>query len=173
MAEEIASGDNPLDKMKKCAECCSDIPDEAEVCYACGRRLVGKPCPECAELSKMAAKKCAYCGHNFAREEKIAVVELFSAKAAFLPTVLLRGRLIPQEIHLSPEKIVIKTWGLFWLSHTDEDIPWEKIAGYHYRSGWFWDGIEIQTRGQKANSIGCLPKSSGRRIKEILEQMKE
>ena len=159
--------------MKPCPECCADMPDQAEVCHACGRRIIGKQCPECAELSKTAARKCQYCGHDFAREEKIAVIEPYSAKASFLPTLLLRGRLIPQEIHLSPEKIVIKTWGFFWLSHTDEDIPWEKIAGYHYHSGWFWDSIEIQTRGQKANSIGCLPKSCSRTIKETLERMKE
>jgi hypothetical protein len=149
------------------------MPDQAEVCHACGRRIIGKPCPECAELVKTAARRCQYCGHDFAREEKIAILEPYSAKASLLPTVLLRARLIPQEIHLSPEKIVIKTWGVFWLSHTDEDIPWEKIAGYHYHSGLLWDSIEIQTRGQKANSIGCLGKSSGRRIKETLEQMKE
>lgn len=101
------------------------------------------------------------------------MIEPYRAKASFLPTLLFRGRLIPQEIHLSAEKIVIKTWGILWLSHTDEDIPWEKIAGYHYHSGWFWDRIEIQTRGQQANSIGCLPKSGSRRIKEILERMKE
>ena len=101
------------------------------------------------------------------------MVEPFSAKAALFPTLLLRGRLIPQEIQLSSEKIVIKSWGFLWLSHTDEDIPWEKIAGYHYHSGWFWDGIEIQTRGQKANTIQSLPKRSGQRIKAILEQMKE
>lgn len=86
---------------------------------------------------------------------------------------MIRGRLIPQEMHLSSEKIVIQTWGFFWLSRTDEDIPWEKIAGYHYHSGLFWDSVEIQTRGQKANTIGCLPKSSGRTVKEILERMKE
>ena len=159
--------------MKPCPECCSEVPDAAEVCSACGRRIVGKACPECAELSRSAAKKCASCGHSFAREQKIAVVEPFSAKAALFPTIILRGRLIPQEIQLSAEKIVIKSWGFFWLSHTDEDIPWEKIAGYHYHSGWFWDGIEIQTRGQKANTIRCLPKTSGQRIKGILEQMKE
>jgi hypothetical protein len=121
----------------------------------------------------MEARKCRFCGHDFARQEKIAVIEPYSARASLLPTFFLRGRLIPQEIHLSPEKIVIKTWGLFWLSHTDEDIPWEKIAGYHYHSGWFWDKIEIQTRGQKANSIGGLPKSHSRRIKGMLEEMKE
>jgi hypothetical protein len=124
-------------------------------------------------VSKPAAKRCAACGHNFARGEKIAVVEAFTAKAALLPTILWRGRFIPQEIQLGTEKIVIRTWGILWLSHTDEDIPWEKIAGYHYHSGWFWDGIEIQTRGQKANTIQCLPKTSGQRIKAILDQMKE
>lgn len=76
-------------------------------------------------------------------------------------------------MHVSPEKIVIKTWGIFRLSHTDEELPWEKIAGYHYHSGWFWDSIEIQTRGQKANSIRWLSKASGQRIKAVLEQMKE
>ena len=159
--------------MKNCPECFSEMPDQAEVCHACGRRIVGKPCPDCAELSKTEARKCRYCGHDFAREEKIAVIEPYSAKASFLPTFLLRGRLIPQEIHLTSEKIVIKTWGFFWLSHTDEEIPWEKIAGYHYHSGWFWDAIEIQTRGQKSNSISCLPKPSGLKIKETLERMKE
>ena len=159
--------------MKTCPECCSDIPDQAEVCRACGRRVVGKSCPECAELSKYAAKKCCHCGHDFARQAKIAVIEPFGTKAAFLPTVLFRYRFIPQEIAVSSDKIVIKTWGFFWLSHTDEDIPWEKVAGFHYHSGWFWDSIEIQTRGQKANTIGGLPKSSGRRIKEILERMKQ
>jgi hypothetical protein len=149
------------------------MPETAEVCRACGRRIVGKVCPECAEVSKSVAKKCSFCGHSFAREAKIAIIEPFSAKAELLPTFFLRGRFIPQEIGLSIDKIVIKTWGFFWLSHTDEEIPWEKIAGYHYHSGWFWDSIEIQTRGQKANTIQGLPKDSAQRIKVILEQMKE
>jgi hypothetical protein len=159
--------------MKTCPECCSEVPEAAEVCRTCGRRIVGKACPECAELSKSLAKKCASCGHSFAREAKIAIIEPFSAKAELLPTFFLRGRFIPQEIALSIDKIVIKTWGFFWLSHTDEEIPWEKIAGYHYHSGWFWDSIEIQTRGQKANTIQGLPKDGAHRIKTILEQMKE
>ena len=94
-------------------------------------------------------------------------------RADLLPTFLLRGRLIPQRIHLTPQKVMIQTWGFLGLSRTDEDIPWEKIAGFHYHSGWFWDSVEIQTRGQKANSIGCLPKAQGMRVKEILEKMKE
>ncbi|MCB1062933.1 MAG: zinc ribbon domain-containing protein [Verrucomicrobiae bacterium] len=159
--------------MKTCPECCSQMPDEAQVCHACGRRVTGKACPDCDEISKPTAKKCRYCGHDFARSEKLAVIEAFQASASLLPTFILRARFIPQQIHLNSEKIVIRTYGFFWLSHTDDDIPWEKIAGYHYRSGFFWDAIEIQTRGQKANSIGCLSKSVGRKIKTTLERMKE
>ena len=134
---------------------------------------MGKECPECCEVSKETAKRCAYCGHNFERKEKIAKIEPFSAKASLLATLFLRMRLIPQEIFLTPEKIVIQTWGFFWLSRSDEDIPWEKIAGYHYHAGWFWDSLEIQTRDQTANRIRCLQKPDGLRIQEILEQMKE
>lgn len=72
-----------------------------------------------------------------------------------------------------PEKTLIQTHGAFWLSRTDEEIPWEKIAGYHCHSGWFWDSVEIQTRGQRANTMTCLPKDKGVRIKGILERMKE
>ena len=104
------------------------MADQAEVCHACGRQIVGKQCPQCAEVAKSAARKCRYRGHDFGREEKIAVIEPYSAKASLLPTLVLRGRLIPQEIHLSPEKILIKTWGLFWLSHTDEEMPWEPVS---------------------------------------------
>lgn len=159
--------------MKNCPECLSELADEAQACRFCGRRVSGKTCPDCAELARFEATKCPHCGHNFARQERIATVEPFSAKAALLPTILMRGRLIPQEIHLTPEKILIQTYGFFWLSRTDEDIPWEKIAGYHYHSGWFWDNVEIQTRGQKANHMTCLPKSQGLKIKQILERMKE
>lgn len=159
--------------MASCFECLSEVPEGAQVCRACGRRIIGKQCPQCAELSRTVARKCQHCGHSFARDERIAEIEDYTAEAALLATILLRGRLIPQKIHLSAEKIVIQTWGFLWLSRTDEDIPWEKIAGYHYHSGFFWDRVEIQTRGQRANVIGGLPKHCGVRVKEILEGMKE
>lgn len=124
-------------------------------------------------MADAEATKCPHCSHSFARQARIAAVEPFSARAALFGTIFLRGRFIPQEIHLTPEKILIQTHGFFWLSRTDEEIPWEKIAGYHYHSGWFWDSVEIQTRGQKANEMGCLPKAEGKRVKEVLERMKE
>ena len=43
----------------------------------------------------------------------------------------------------------------------------------YYHAGWFWDAVEIQTRGRKANWIGCLPRTSGARVRELLERMKE
>ena len=159
--------------MKQCPECLSEVVDGAKVCCHCAKRIEGKRCPDCAEMAASEAVKCPCCGHSFARRERIAKVEPFSAKADLLPTIFQRGRLIPQEIHLTQEKILIQTYGLFWLSRTDEEIPWEKIAGYHYHSGWFWDSVEIQTRGQKANTMTCLPKDQGIKIKEILERMKE
>jgi Double zinc ribbon len=159
--------------MGNCFECLSEVPEGAQVCHACGRRIIGKQCPQCAELSRGVARKCQHCGHSFARDERISAIEAYTAEASLLATIFLRGRLIPQKIHLSAEKIVIQTWGMFWLSRTDEDIPWEKIAGYHYHSGLFWDRVEIQTRGQKSNVIGGLPKGSSTVIKEILELMKE
>lgn len=159
--------------MAACFECLSEVPDGAQVCHVCGRRIIGKQCPDCAELARTVARKCPHCGHSFARDERVASIEEYTAEASLVATLLLRGRLIPQKIHLSAEKIVIQTWGMFWLSRTDEDIPWEKIAGYHFHSGFFWDRVEIQTRGQKSNVIGGLPKGSGAVIKEIFELMKE
>jgi hypothetical protein len=159
--------------MKLCPECQTEVPPAAAVCAHCTRRIVGKRCPECAEMAAPEASKCPFCSHNFARHERIATVESLSVTAALLPTIFLRGRFIPQEMHLTPEKILIQTHGFFWLSRTDEEIPWEKIAGYHYHSGWFWDSVEIQTRGQKANQMTCLPKDQGQKIKETLERMKE
>jgi hypothetical protein len=159
--------------MNDCPHCLTALKPGANVCAACGLIARGKACPDCAEVVRAAAHKCRYCGHSFAREARIADFEQFSARADLLATLLIRGRLIPQQIHLSPEKITIQSWGLFGLSRTDEDIPWEKIAGFHYHAGWFWDAVEIQTRGQRANWIGCLRKAEGARVKELLEQMKE
>lgn len=159
--------------MKTCPECCSEVPDHAAVCSACGRQIVGQTCPECSETVKAEARKCRYCGHSFARATKVAAIEAFSVQAARLPTFVFRGRLIPQRIHLDAEKIRIQTWGFLGLSRTDEDIPWEKVAGFHYHSGWFWDQVEIQTRGQKANAMAGLPKDQGTRIRDTLERMKE
>ena len=129
--------------------------------------------PSVVKFRKSLQKGAPIAATTLSARRRLPNIEPFSAKASLLATLFLRMRLIPQEIFLTPEKIVIQTWGFFWLSRSDEDIPWEKIAGYHYHAGWFWDSLEIQTRGQTANRIRCLQKPDGLRIKEILEQMKE
>ena len=157
----------------RCPECAAEVSDEAAVCPQCSRQIVGKPCPECAETVKLLAKRCRYCGHNFARDEKLASIQAYDVRASFLGTFLQRGRFIPERIVLTAEKVTIQSWGFLGMTRTDEEIPWEKIAGFHYHSGWFWDRVEIQTRGQHANSIGCLPKDEGARVKATLELMRE
>ena len=51
--------------MKTCPECCSEIPEQAEVCQACGRRIVGKQRPECAELSRRRLGNVSIAGARF------------------------------------------------------------------------------------------------------------
>jgi len=155
-----------------CPECRSDIPDDAEVCKHCSQRIKGIKCPECLVFCKEGAKKCASCGHDFERDEARLNFEPFSARASFLATILLRFRLLREKIDLTPSKIAITTYGYFYLTTTVEEIPWEKIAGYHFHSGLFWDSVIIQTRGQSANIMRCLKRVDSRKIKEILEKMK-
>ncbi len=156
--------------MKKCTECTSEIPEEAEVCRFCGERVEGKPCPDCGSRCPEEARKCRWCGFQF---EKAAALhfEPFRVDASLLPTVLQRGRFIPQSIELTREKIVISTPGVFRLSQRDEEIPWEKVAGFDYRSGLIWDVVRIETRGQSSAIIPCLNKSDGRKIREVLRQL--
>ena len=158
--------------MKTCPKCVADIPDGAEVCHSCGNRVVGKPCPDCAELARHAANQCPHCGHSFAREQKIATVEAYTAKAAQLPTLLLRGRLIPQEIHLSSEKIVIQTWGLFWLSRTTKRSRGRRSPAITTTQDCSGTASRSRRAGRRRTDIGCLPKASGLKVKEILERMK-
>ena len=93
--------------MTDCPHCLTALKPGASVCPACGLIARGKVCPDCAEVVRAAAHKCRYCGHSFAREARIADFEQFSPRADQLASLLIRGRLIPQQIHLSPEKITI------------------------------------------------------------------
>ncbi len=90
-----------------------------------------------------------------------------------LPTLLQRGRFLPQTIHLSEEKIIVSTPGPFHLSEKDEEIPWHKVAGFDYVSGIFWDKVRIETRGQSSTELPCLSKSDGKRIREVLQQLEQ
>lgn len=97
--------------------------------------------------------------------------EPFRVTAELLPTFLHRGRLRPQVLTLTREKILVRTPGLFNLSRSDEEIPWGKVAGFDYHSGIFWDRVTIETRGQRSSTVPCLAKSDGERIRRVLRQL--
>jgi len=97
--------------------------------------------------------------------------EPFHVTGERVATLLLRGRLRPQVLRLTREKIQIRTPGIFNLSVREEEIPWGKVAGFDYHSGIFWDRVTIETRGQKSSTVPCLAKEDGERIREVLRQL--
>jgi hypothetical protein len=159
--------------MKTCPECQSDIPDEAAVCRHCGRRVVGKICPDCCSRCSDEAKKCNCCGYGFDSKANQIDVEPFAVIAKLLPTFLMRQRLLCQRLDVDQDKITISTPGYFSLYTHGEEIPWQKVAGFDYRKGIFWDAISIETRGQKASNMTCLAKADGHRIRDVLRKLKQ
>lgn len=158
--------------MKNCPDCLSDIPDAATFCRYCGERVEGKPCPQCGARNWPEAAVCRWCGHRYGgARRRVQAFEPFEVTAALLPTILQRGRLLPQTISLNAEKIVISTPGPFNLSRKEEEIPWNKVAGFDYRSGILWDQVTIETRGQSSSRMTCLAKADGQRIRQVLQEL--
>ncbi len=156
---------------KNCPECLSVIAQEATVCPACTQRIVGKPCPDCLALSPSAAKICRHCQHKFKELARQASFSAFQVKADMLATLLLRGSFFPQKAVFNSEKILITSYAFFGLTSHDEEIPWEKVAGFTHRSGLIWDYVSIETRGQSAAVISCLDKKNAARIRNVLQML--
>jgi ribosomal protein L40E len=158
--------------MKSCPDCLSDIPDAATFCRYCGERVEGKPCAGCGARNWREASLCRWCGQRFeAAPAGVQAFAPFVVTAQLLPTVLQRGRFLPQTISLTQEKIVISTPGPFNLTRKEEEIPWRKVAGFDYRSGIFWDQVTIETRGQSSSRMMCLAKADGARIRDVLQTL--
>lgn len=159
--------------MKTCPDCLSEIPAAAVVCAHCGERVEGKPCSACGARNWEQASLCRWCRQPFdaPRTTSVKAFEPFSVTAQPVPTLLQRGRFLPQTISLTQEKIVVSTPGPFNLSRKEEEIPWRKVAGFDYHSGIFWDQVTIETRGQSSSRIMCLAKADGARIRDVLRTL--
>lgn len=157
--------------MKNCPDCLSEIPDAATFCRFCGERVEGRQCPGCGTRNWPDAALCRWCGHRFAKHHAQVDFDSFAVTARLLPTILQRGRFLPQTIELTQEKIVVHTPGPFNLSQKEEEIPWRKVAGFDYKSGIFWDQVTIETRGQSSTKMPCLAKSDGKRIRQVLQDL--
>lgn len=158
--------------LQNCPECKSAIPKDAFVCPVCTQRIQGTRCPDCLAFSPEGVKVCRYCQHKF----KADVVEMnnfrpFQVKAEAMATLLLNHSFFPQKAQFFNDKIIITSYGFLGLSSHDEEIPWEKVAGFTHRSGIFWDAIAIETRGQSATSISCLKKDDALKIRNVLQAM--
>lgn len=158
--------------MKACPDCLSEIPDAAVFCRFCGERVEGKACLQCGARNWPDAAVCRWCGHRYGgNRPRLQQFEPFEVTAGRLPTFLQRGRFLPQTMSVTPEKILISTPGPFNLSRKEEEIPWNKVAGFDYRSGIFWDQVTIETRGQSSSKVTCLAKADGQRIRQVLQEL--
>jgi len=157
--------------MKTCPDCLSEIPEAATFCRYCGERVEGEQCSACGVRNWSEATLCRWCGHRFEKHRAEVDFEPFATSGQLLPTILQRGRFLPQTIELTQEKILVRTPGMFNLSQQEEEIPWRKVAGFDYKSGIFWDQVTIETRGQSSTNVPCLPKSDGRRIRKVLQDL--
>lgn len=159
--------------MKNCPLCVAEIPDEAAICPNCRERIVGTQCPDCLTLCPEGARKCRWCNFAFKPKSPTFSIKPFKISAQFLPTLLIRGRFLCQTLRIEPDKLIISTPGLFGLSRHEEELPWNKVAGFDYRSGIVWDLVRVETRGQKSSEVSCLSKSDGKKIREVLRKIKE
>ena len=158
---------------KKCFECKGVIPKDASVCRHCGQRIVGVPCPDCASICKPEAKVCQWCGRKIKKRYNLKISEPIEVQSSFFGTLLTKFSLFPQECVFSDEKLLVRTFGFLALTKHEEEIPWEKVAGFQHKNGILWDTIWIETRGQSSACITALNKSDSMRMKVILQRLEK
>lgn len=160
--------------MINCPHCKSEISEEAAVCRHCTHRVKGVVCPDCLSVCHSKASVCKWCNKRLLTEEKKTPISTgFEITSELLPTLLSELKFTPQKAVFSKEKIIITTHALFGLTKRDEEILWEKVAGFSHRSGIFWDTIVIETRGQTGGSIRCLSKANSAKIRKTLQALEK
>lgn len=156
---------------KQCNACLSVIPAGACVCKMCGTRIEGIQCDACLMMCPEDARVCCHCGAAFKREASgLAGIAPTTIVSDSLAALIIEFSIHPQRIKIDCEKILITSYSLFGLVENNEEIPWEKVAGFFHRSGLIWDSIKIETRGQTSAVIGCLSKRNARKLKFFLGQ---
>ena len=158
---------------KRCPECLSAIYKEAAVCKFCGERIEGIRCLNCASICKPEAKVCKWCGKVLPKSGGFKLTKEIEIKATFWGSLLSRGSFHPQRAVFTKDKIIMSTYGFLALTRNDEEILWEKVAGFQHKNGIIWDTIWIETRGQTMASIWGLRRSDAIRIKAIFQKLEK
>ena len=158
---------------KRCFECLSIIPKQANVCRYCGSRVEGVECPDCKSISRHEAIVCKFCGKSFKKKQGVRLIKPMEIESTFWGTLLTRVSFLPQRVIFSRDKIIVSTPGFFGLTRNDEEILWEKVAGFQHKDGIVWDTIWIETRGQTAASVWGLKKGDALKIKDLLQRLEK
>ncbi len=158
---------------KICIDCKSDIPKDALVCRNCGNRIEGIKCPVCSSYCKSDAKVCRWCGGKLQKKAGLELAKPVKIQTNFWGTLISRFSFLPQKAYFSSEKIIISTPGFLGLTQSNEEILWEKIAGFQHKDGIVWDTIWIETRGQSSARISGLLKADASKIKGILQKLEK
>ena len=160
-----------LANTKQCKACLSSIPKNSTVCRECGTRIEGTQCEACLLLCPQGAKICCYCGNTLKRENSDLIeITPTTISSDSLATLILEFSIHPQRVRIESDKILLTSYSFFGLVENNEEVPWEKVAGFFHRSGLIWDSIRIETRGQTSAVISCLSKRNARQLKFFLRR---
>lgn len=122
----------------------------------------------------LGASVCHHCTASFAAVNTAAAMENIPSRsfvANRLGNLLFNFSLVPTRAYTSPDKLVVTHYRLFGLVSSDEEIPWNKVAGFKHRSGIIWDAIAIETRGQSGAWIAPLNKQDASALKAMLQRL--
>ncbi len=158
---------------KICIDCKSDIPVDALVCRNCGNRIEGIICPACSSYCKADANVCKWCRSKLQTKAGVELSKPINIKTSFWGSLISRFRFLPQVAYFSADKIIVATPGFLGLTQNNEEILWEKIAGFQHKDGIIWDIIWIETRGQSAACIAGLVKKDAEKIKKLLQKLEK
>lgn len=157
----------------ECAFCLLEVPAGAAKCGHCQEYLSGASCPDCGVTTPAGARRCRCCRAELAAAAPEMVGVDLRVTAQLAPSILLRGRFLPQQVVADPSCLRVETPGTFGLSLESEVLPWGKVAGFNHRRGIIWDQVVIETRGQKPITIIGLSREDGARLRDLLERLRE